>query len=332
MSIIERAAGKIAKSSAPVPPSPGSSEPATEASFADTEMARSVHERNMIEASIDMIEASFDRLVKRPLPTDQEDEGPSTVFGSQPGEVDIAHLREMGAVTPDAGRSRVAEEYRLIKRPLLANAFGHGGVARVRNGNLIMVTSSLPGEGKTFTAVNLAISMATELEHTVLLIDADVSKSSVIRYLGLKAKRGLIDVLQNPELALSDVLIRTNIAKLTVLPAGESITHATELLASSAMKNFVREIANRYPDRIVIFDSPPLLSTSEASVLATYVGQIVFVVEAERTPQDAITDALSHIADCENVGVVLNKFASGASSGDYGYGYGYGGYGAYGSE
>ena len=327
MSIIERAAGKMAKT-----PSSASPAPVAGPSTDDTEMARSVRERNMIEASIDLIETSFDRLVKRPFPTEAEDNGPATVVGSQLGEVDIGHLKEMGAVTPDSGRSKIAEEYRLIKRPLLANAFGHGGVARVRNGNLIMVTSSLPGEGKTFTAVNLAISMATELEHTVLLVDADVSKASVVRYLGLKAKRGLIDVLQNPDLPLSDVLIRTNIAKLTVLPAGDNISHATELLASSSMKNFVRDIANRYPDRIIIFDSPPLLSTSEASVLATYMGQIVFVVEAERTPQDAITDALAHLADCENVGLVLNKFASGASAGDYGYGYGYGGYGEYAAE
>ncbi len=324
MSIIERAAGKIANSQAPSAPPPD-------------EAVASGRKRNLIEESIDRIESSFDQPMKplprqRPARVQIEDDGPATVIGSQHGEVDIARLKEMGAVTPDSGRSKIAEEYRLIKRPLLANAFGHGGVERVRNGNLIMVTSSLPGEGKTFSAISLAISMATELEHTVLLIDADVSKASVMRYLGLKAKRGLIDVLRDSDMPLSDVLIKTNIAKLTVLPAGESISHATELLASSAMKDFVRDIASRYPDRIVIFDSPPLLSTSEASVLATYMGQIVFVVEAERTPQDAITDALEHLSGCEHVGLVLNKFASGATAGDYGYGYGYGGYGEYAPE
>lgn len=321
MSIIERAAGKIARTLAP-------SQPAA----ADVDSAPGGHSRNLIEESINRIESSFDQPRRRPARMQMEDDGPATVIGSQYGEVDINRLKEMGAVTPDSGRSKIAEEYRLIKRPLLANAFGHGGVERVHNGNLIMVTSSLPGEGKTFTAISLAISMATELEHTVLLIDADVSKSSVMRCLGLKAKRGLIDVLQDPNLPLSDVLIKTNIAKLTVLPAGDNITHATELLASSSMKHFVRDIASRYPDRIVIFDSPPLLSTSEASVLATYMGQIVFVVEAENTPQDAITDALAHLSDCEHVGLVLNKFASGGSAGDYGYGYGYGGYGEYAPE
>lgn len=320
MSIIERAASKIAKTlgSASVPPP----------NRGVGERIRGESPRNLIEESIDRIEASFEQPRKRPVRYQIDDDGPATVIGSQHGEIDIGHLKEMGAVTPDSGRSKIAEEFRLIKRPLLANAFGHGGVERVKNGNLIMVTSSLPGEGKTFTAVNLAISMATELEHTVLLIDADVSKASIMRFFGLKAKRGLIDVLQDPELPLSDVLIKTNIAKLTVLPAGESIAHATELLASSAMKHFVQDIASRYPDRIVIFDCPPLLATSEASVLATYMGQVVFVVEAERTPQDALSDALAHLSDCEHVGLVLNKFVAGGG-GDYGYGYGYG-YGGYG--
>ncbi len=323
MSIIERAAGKIARTLAP-----GTSDPSPD----PAQESRDHFSRNLIEESIDRVEASFDRPRKRPVRFQMDADGPATVTSSQHGEVDLARLREMGVVTPDSGRNKIAEEYRLIKRPLLANAFGHGGVERVRNGNLIMVTSSLPGEGKTFSAISLAISMATELEHTVLLIDADVSKASVVNFLGLKAKRGLIDVLQDPNLSLSDVLIKTNIAKLTVLPAGDNISHATELLASSAMKNFVRDIASRYPDRIVIFDTPPLLSTSEASVLATYMGQIVFVVEAEQTPQDAITDALAHLSDCEHVGIVLNKFASGGSAGDYGYGYGYGGYGEYAPE
>jgi receptor protein-tyrosine kinase len=193
-----------------------------------------------------------------------------------------------------------------------------------------MVTSSVPGEGKSFTAINLAISMATELENTVLLVDADVTKSSVLRYLGLEAEKGLLDVLRDPDVDLSDVLIKTDIAKLTVLSSGKGFAHSTELLASSAMKNFVQDISSRYHDRIIIFDCPPLLATSEASVLATYMGQIVFVVEAERTPQEAVKDALAHLSDCEHVGLVLNKAPTRTGGVDYyGYGYGYGGYGEY---
>jgi receptor protein-tyrosine kinase len=242
----------------------------------------------------------------------------------------MATLKRMGALTPDAGRTKIAEEYRLIKRPLLINALGRAGTPPIPNGNLIMVTSSVPGEGKSFTAINLAISMATELENTVLLVDADVSKSSVVRYLGLHAEKGLLDVLRDPKVELSDVLIKTDIAKLTVLPSGRGFAHATELLASSAMKTFVEDISSRYHDRIIIFDCPPLLATSEATVLASYMGQIVFVVEAERTPQEAVKDALLHLVDHEHVGIVLNKAPIRTGGGDYyGYGYGYGGYGEY---
>jgi len=326
MSIIERAAGKLGQpeqsaSSFPPPVRPDE---------------RS-DEGRLIESAIQRVEASFDlapetprRSARRVTP---DEDGPATIVGSKHGTVNLARLKLAGALTPDAGRSKIAEEYRLIKRPLLSNAFGQGGSARVPNGNLIMVTSSVPGEGKSFTAINLAISMATELENTVLLVDADVTKSSVVRYLGLEADKGLLDVLRDPDVELSDVLIKTDIAKLTVLSSGKGFAHSTELLASSAMKNFVQDISSRYHDRIIIFDCPPLLATSEASVLASYMGQIVFVVEAERTPQEAVKDALAHLSDCEHVGIVLNKAPTRVGGGDYyGYGYGYGGYGEYGKQ
>ncbi|OYY94885.1 MAG: protein tyrosine kinase [Hydrogenophilales bacterium 28-61-23] len=325
MSIIERAAGKLGGNQ---PPAPYVSSPAFD-------RREETDAGSVIEAAIEKAEASFYQKppepVKRPVRQSAPDEdGPATIVGSQRGTVNLARLKLAGALTPDAGRSKIAEEYRLIKRPLLVNAFGHGNTAPIPNGNLIMVTSSVPGEGKSFTAINLAISMATELESTVLLIDADVTKSSVVRYLGLEADRGLLDVLRDPSVQLADVLIKTDIAKLTVLPSGRGFSHATELLASSAMKDFVRDISSRYQDRIIIFDCPPLLATSEASVLATYMGQIVFVVEAERTPQEAVKDALSHLVDCEHVGLVLNKAPTRTGGGDYyGYGYGYGGYGEY---
>jgi len=329
MSIIERAAGKLGQEETPPPSAIVSNRPA--ASREDS--------GRLIEAAIERAESSIAQPAEPPRPAPirrvEEDEGPATVIGSQLGSVDIARLHRMGALTPDAGRSKIAEEYRLIKRPLITNALGHGDNAPVRNGNLIMVTSSLPGEGKSFTAINLAISMATELENTVLLIDADVAKSSIPRYLGLDSDLGLLDVLRDPELELPDVLIKTDIAKLTILPAGRGFAHSTELLASSAMRDFVRDIATRYPDRIIIFDCPPLLATSEATVLASYMGQIVFVVEASRTPQEAVKDALAHIAECEHVGIVLNKAPSRGGSLDYygyGYGYGYGSYGEYGQQ
>ena len=328
MSIIERAAGKLGTPAEP---------PAT-VFQSPVRQTEGVDEGKLIEAAIEKAEASFNRAPATALRSQRsapqpDDDGPATIIGSQRGTVNMARLKQAGALTPDAGRSKIAEEYRLIKRPLLTNAFGHGGNPPVPRGNLIMVTSSVPGEGKSFTAINLAISMATELESTVLLVDADVAKSSVIRYLGLEADRGLLDVLRDPSVQLADVLIKTDIAKLTVLPSGRGFAHATELLASNAMKVFVDDISTRYQDRIIIFDCPPLLATSEASVLATYMGQIVFVVEAESTPQEAVKDALAHLVDCDNVGIVLNKAPTRAAGGDYyGYGYGYGGYGEYGQQ
>ena len=323
MSIIERAAGKLGHVE------PGNTPP----TFAPYVKERSA-EGTLIEAAIEKAEASFNPVpeaVRHPVRQAVPDEdGPATIMGSQHGTVNLARLKLAGALTPDAGRSKIAEEYRLIKRPLLTNAFGHGSTPPVPTGNLIMVTSSVPGEGKSFTAINLAISMATEMESTVLLVDADVTKSSVVRYLGLEGDRGLLDVLRDPTVQLADVMIKTDIAKLTVLPSGRSFAHATELLASSAMKDFVQDISSRYHDRIIIFDCPPLLATSEASVLASYMGQIVFVVEAQRTPQEAVKDALAHLADCPHVGLVLNKAPARTAGGDYyGYGYGYGGYGEY---
>lgn len=236
------------------------------------------------------------------------------------GTINLAKLRQMGIITPDAEKSQIAEEFRLIKRPLIKNAFTQGPGA-IKNGNLIMVTSALAGEGKSFCAINLAMSIATEMDHTVLLVDADVARPSLPGYLGLKAERGLLDVLLDDKLELADVLIKTNVEKLSILMAGRKNRHATELLASQSMSDLLKEIAERYSDRIVIFDSPPLLLTSEAHVLASQMGQIVLVVAAEKTPQQAVKEALRQIESCDVVNLIYNK-ASSFPGGEY-YGYYY---------
>ncbi|MEG2901432.1 MAG: XrtA-associated tyrosine autokinase, partial [Massilia sp.] len=191
-------------------------------------------------------------------------------------ELDLARMRELGMVTAAGGRTNLLEEFRIIKRPLLKRAFAERGT-KENPGNLIMVTSSLPGEGKTYSAINLAMSIAMELDHTVLLVDADVARPSVLRTLGLPAQRGLMDILLDDTLDLSDVMLRTNVDTLSILPAGTSTPRATELLASSTMTAMVHELAHRYPDRVIIFDSPPLMLTSESRVLASHMGQIVVV-------------------------------------------------------
>ena len=311
MSIIEKAAGKIGAGTPRPLPQDGNNEHVHDSLIEGTpNKQRSSHSEPFVATPVEPVFSAPDSVAM---------EG-----GSQVQSINLARLHRMGVVSPDAEKSQIAEEFRIIKRPLIANAFGQG-TARVKNGNLIMVTSSLPGEGKSFCAINLAVSMAMEMDRTVLLIDADVAKPRIPEYLGIHADKGLLDVLQDKDLKLSDVMIKTDIAKLTVLPAGRTYKRATELLASAAMTRLVEDIGNRYPDRIIVFDSPPLLATSESSVLATHMGQIVMVVEAERTSQEAVREALSHIQSCEVVGMLLNKTTP-TPGADYYYGY-YGSYG-----
>jgi len=233
-------------------------------------------------------------------------------------DIDLAGLAAMGYVTPDTPRTQIADEFRIIKRPLLTNLHGKSA-APVERANLIMVTSSLPGEGKTFVAVNLAISMAMELDKTVLLVDADVSRPAVLARLGLAPSPGLLDVLADSSIELGDVLLRTNIEKLSILPAGAPRGSATELLASDSMKRLIEELATRYSDRILVFDAPPLLPSTESRVLATHMGQVIVVVEAQQTSQKAVTQALTTLESCPVVMPLLNK----ASHSEVGFYYGY---------
>ena len=234
--------------------------------------------------------------------------------------LNLARLAEQGMLTQEGGRSSVAEDFRIIKRPLLRQARASGAEA-IRHGNLIVVTSAMPGEGKTYCAINLAMSIAMEMDITVLLVDADVARPSVLKVLGLPPEPGLMDVLLDPQLAMGDVILKTNVANLRILPAGRSNKHATELLASRAMSRLLAEIASRYSDRIVVFDSPPLLITSEAHALVGQMGQVVMVVEAETTTQHAVKEALRQIEACEHIHLIYNKTKSFPGNDYYGYGY-----------
>ncbi|NYE60099.1 exopolysaccharide/PEP-CTERM locus tyrosine autokinase [Duganella sp. 1224] len=234
-------------------------------------------------------------------------------------EINLARLQQLGMVTQDGGRTSVAEDFRMIKRPLLRNARGSADAPAIRHGNLIVVTSAMPGEGKTYCAVNLAMSIAMEMDITVLLVDADVARPSVLKVLGLPSEPGLMDILLRDKTGLADVILKTNVPTLSLLPAGRANKHATELLASRSMSRLLTEIAERYADRIVIFDSPPLLMTTEASVLASHMGQVLMVVESERTTQHAVKEALRHIEQCPNVNLVYNKSTAFPGSEYYGY-------------
>jgi len=240
-------------------------------------------------------------------------------------ELDLVRLAGQGMVTHDGGRTAVAEDFRAIKRPLLRNARpaadGADGQQStpIHHGNLIVVTSALPGEGKTYCAINLAMSIATEMDITVMLVDADVARPSVLKVLGLPPAPGLMDVLLGEQPDLADVILKTNIRTLSIVPSGRTDKHATELLASRGMSRLLTDIAERYADRIVIFDSPPLLLTTEASVLAAQMGQVVMVVESERTTQHAVKEALQRIHHCANVNLIYNKSRAFAEAKYYGY-------------
>jgi protein-tyrosine kinase len=244
-------------------------------------------------------------------------------------QIPLRELRTLGILTPDVPRSTIAEEYRSIKRPLLLNIAGDAVTTPIPNGNLIMVTSALEGDGKTFCAISLALSIAMEQDKTVLFVDADTAKAEAGKLLGVpEASPGLIDLLQSSRARVADVILPTNVEKLRILPAGSMHTHANELLASARMQQLMLELSEEDSDRVVIFDSPPLLLTTEASVLSDFMGQIVFVVSADLTPQHAVRQAIERIGEEKMVGMVLNR--SRKRMNPYYHAYGYGGE-AYGS-
>jgi protein-tyrosine kinase len=237
-------------------------------------------------------------------------------------ELDLMQLAEQGYLVPGAARSVLVDEFRGIKQPLLKNARAQadaqagaqggtqGGVqdGAASHANLIMVTSALAGEGKTFCAMNLALSIASEVDTSVLLVDADVLCPSVMSRLGVQGHhKGLLDLLSDTTLELPELILKTNIPKLSLLPAGAPTSHSTELLASDALRELLHEIATRYPERIVIFDSPPLLSTTESRVLAARMGQIVMVVSAGATQTLDLAQAYTALEHCPIVLSVLNR-------------------------
>ena len=272
-----------------------------EAQYRETDQGE-VHQR----------EATVARYSRDTRPTQSEANNRVATF-------DIEQARSLGMLIPDETEGSIAEEFRRIKRPLINNAFGVNS-ALVENGNLIMVTSAIPAEGKTFVSVSLAISIAMELDKTVLLVDADVTKESATKLFKETKDPGLLDVIVQSEVRLEDVIVSTDIPKLSLLPAGQLRGRATELLASDSMRQIVQELASRYDDRVVVFDSPPLLVTSEAGVLASLMGQIVMVVEAEKTTQKRVAEAMALLDQNKPIGMVLNKSRT-AERGGYYYGY-----------
>jgi exopolysaccharide/PEP-CTERM locus tyrosine autokinase len=213
-----------------------------------------------------------------------------------------------------------ADDYGRIKRPLLSNAFGNSA-SLVEKGKFILVTSSIPDEGKTYTAINLALSIAYERDCTVLLIDCDFARQGVSSALGIAGKPGLVDALESDYFSVGDIMLRTDIPELCLISAGKQHAFVTELLASQRMSELMSEIGDRYNDRIIILDGPPLLPTPQTQVLINLVGQVVFVIEAGKTPQAVVEEALGMISEEQATGLVLNKCEGISNRSKYYYGY-----------
>lgn len=302
MSSIEKAIERLAKSKASNAKKAGSQKPAPKESPAP-----------VVEPRIDTptVQAAAQAKVFQPSPPTA---APVEKKPNQKITLDYDVLSALGYVVPDSDSKQLAEEYRIIKRPVVMNAFGKGA-APLEHGNLVSVASSLPSEGKTFTALNLGLSIASEMDATVLLIDGDVLKASLSKLIGVDANRGLIDLLEDPECKVNDVILDTQNPKLKVIPAGTRSAKSTELLASQAMERLLSELAERYQDRIILFDSPPILPTSEASVLNDLMGQVLLVVEAGNTPVNAVQDSVARLDRDKAIGLILNKSRDSAVGG-----------------
>lgn len=235
--------------------------------------------------------------------------------------IDTESLIERGYLIDTGERKNIKEEFREIKRKLLSNAFGLAS-KNIDKANIIMVSSAKPNEGKTFVSINLALSIALEQDKKVLLIDADVLMPSMHTELGVKNEKGLIDYLLNDESSVNNIIYDTNVNNLKLIPAGNTHHLANELLASEKMTTLAEELANRYPDRIVILDCPPLVGVSETLVLASLVGQGIIVVEESKTPIADVVEATKDLDENLALGIVLNK-AIRTHKDLYGY-YGYG--------
>ena len=294
MSIVEKAVEKLKTLTVESPPSP------------------------QVETAPRRAVPTVERLQEQMHIVDQPAEAPPLCH------VDLAALKRMGWLPADGeAEHRRAAELSYVKRPLLANAIGlaHAGGKDAETfirGKRIVVTSAEAGEGKTFAAVNLAMSLARETDFEVLLVDGDVSKSDITRIFGLDGKPGLMHVLADEQRAPAEVIIRTDVPNLLVVPAGEPHPFAAELFRSRRMEYVLDEFGGRNRRRLMVFDSSPLLATTESQVLVSHMGQVVMVVAANRTRRQAVNAALQRLSAFQYVGLVLNRSRLPAGENYYG--------------
>ncbi|MBV8090700.1 MAG: polysaccharide biosynthesis tyrosine autokinase [Alphaproteobacteria bacterium] len=276
--------------------------------------------------SIGLIERAAVRLrqqeASEPVVRVEPSREPSVYANGHQVVLDRSRLASFGIAIPSSARSRTVEEFRLVKRNLMTT-WSQSELAGDRGSSrLIMVTSARPGEGKTFSALNLALAFASERDVKALLVDADTQHSTIPEILGIAGDKGIVDVLAG-NLDLSDVLLQTNLSNLMILPAGRGGPHVPELLSSRKMAALLDELTKRFGDRFIVIDTPPCMASSDAAALAPLVGQVVFIVEAYNTQQAEIEAGLSTLGACPRISLLLNKSDTLASEhfGSYGYYY-----------
>lgn len=261
----------------------------------------------------------------KPSPRKEVAHAAPAVVPTRQGTIDRDRLAARGMIVPGAPVTGISEEYRIVKREIIRNFTGAPGRPLLPRGHRVLIASANPGEGKTFSAVNLALSLAVEADHDVLLIDADIAKPSVLEALGLDDGPGLMDALADPHLPLGDCLIQTDIAGLKVMPAGTQHMHDTELLASARTEALLAQLEAGAPGRILILDSPPVLAASPAAVLAGHVGQLIMVVRADETLESSLRDAIGLMGACPHIQLLLNGVKYSPGGRRFGTYYGQGG-------
>jgi protein-tyrosine kinase len=233
-------------------------------------------------------------------------------------DLGMVGLRTAGYL-PEEGKERpFADHYRRIKQPLVEKALS--GATALREPRIIMITSALPGDGKTFTSLNLALSMALERDISVLLVDCDVAKRHASAIVSLAEEPGLLDALADDSVDIESLVVQTNVSGLSFLPAGKRTEMTAELLSSNRMRQIMATLCARDPRRIMLLDSPPLLITNEGRTLVKIAGQVVLVVRSGQTPRQAVQDAVALFDPQQAGGLILNQVAIGREQLYYGYG------------
>jgi len=258
-----------------------------------------------------------------PLPLGEEEPVVATQPTRPPLNLNYHRLQAAGFITPDSPRNSNTEEFRVIKRQLLKTAFNEDRSRRTTRSNVLMVTSSIPGEGKTFISMNLAMSFSMERDLHLLLVDTDTHRHALSTLVGAdqQGNVGLVDLMLNPKLGIRDILLRTNLPNLSFIPSGRPHPQGVELLSSQEMVAVMDELAQRYPDRLIIIDTPPLLACTDGVALSSLVGHAIIVVSKDVTTKRQLNQTLEMLEGCENISCIMNMDSSHQRFSDYAYGY-----------